>query len=323
VPPEAGALVKVSTLFKALVSLGLLALVFSRIDGAAAWASLRGLGAVTLLSAILLAFVAYVPRAWRWQFLLRRFGIPLPGGAAYRLTLVGILYGLVTPGRIGELARVVHLPGARTRALPSVIWDRLSDVVLLEVTALPGLVAMGEAARWLWWVYLAIVTATVAVLAMLGSRRLHAALARVPPLARVAEALEGGAGVAVSPAFAQSLGAGLLFYAVNFAAAFVLLRALAPEAAMASVLVFPVIILLGNLPIAFGGLGVREYFAGVALAPFAVAPDVGPVFSLTWFVVMTVLPGLAGLAAMHLAGRFAAVAPSSEPLAPNAQGDRR
>ena len=321
--PEAGVFVKLSTLLKALVSLGLLALVFSRIDGGAAWAALRGLGPAALVPAILLAFVAYVPRAWRWQLLLRRFGIPLAGGSAYRLTLVGILYGLVTPGRIGELARVVHLPGTRARALPSVVWDRLSDVVLLEVTALPGLIAMGESARWLWWVYLAIVVATVAVLAMLGSRRLHAALRRVRFLARATAAFEGGAGIAVSPAFAQSLGAGLLFYAINFASAFVLLRALAPEAAVTAVLVFPVIILLGNLPIAFGGLGVREYFAGVALAPFAVAPDLGPVFSLTWFVVMTLLPGLAGLAAMHVTSRFAAAPPPSEPLAPNPQGDRR
>ena len=68
--------------------------------------------------------------AW-WQSLLERAGLVMRTWRSYCLTLVGTFYGLFTPGRVGEFARVLHLDAPRSRTLPSVVWDRVADVVLL------------------------------------------------------------------------------------------------------------------------------------------------------------------------------------------------
>jgi len=60
--------------------------------------------------------VSYLGRAQRWAKLLSRAGLRLPLGRAWCLTLLGVGYGLVTPGKVGEFARVLHLGVPRAQA---------------------------------------------------------------------------------------------------------------------------------------------------------------------------------------------------------------
>jgi hypothetical protein len=288
------------------VSVALLAWVAARLDPRAALAALARVHPSTLGLALALALAGYWGRALRWSYLLRHAGVSISNRDAYRLTLVGIGYGLVTPGRIGELARAFHLDVPGARALPSVIWDRLADIVLLEALSIPAFVALGVGAGGapgrgggpLLWAYLAVVLVTAAGMAALDSPRALAALARrIPTAAGWLGAWGGGAtGVLRSAAFARGLLAGLFFYALNFAGAALLLSELAPAHPPQLTLLFPVIILLGNLPIAFGGLGLREQVSALAFARLGTAASVGPVFSLLWFMVVTVIPALIGFA---------------------------
>ena len=285
------------------VSAALLAWVAARLDAHAARAALARVRPLTLALALALALAGYWGRALRWSYLLRHAGVSITNRDAYRLTLVGIGYGLVTPGRIGELARAFHLDVPGARALPSVIWDRLADILLLEALSIPAFVALGMGAAGatgrggpLLWAYLAVVAVTAAGVAALDSPRALEALARrVPAAAGRLGAWGGGAtGVLRSAAFARGLAAGLLFYVLNFAGALLLLQELVPAHLPQLALLFPVIILLGNLPIAFGGLGLREQVAALAFARLGAAASVGPVFSLLWFLVVTVIPALIG-----------------------------
>ncbi|MBK7366717.1 MAG: glycosyltransferase family 39 protein [Candidatus Eisenbacteria bacterium] len=75
-------------------------------------------------------------------------------------------------------------------------------------------------------------------------------------------------GIAWSPAFASSLAYGLVFYFFGYAGAWVLLRDLAPGTSPLLLLGLPVIPLLGNLPIAFGGLGLREQVSAALFGQF-------------------------------------------------------
>ncbi len=62
------------------------------------------------------------------------------------------------------------------------------------------------------------------------------------------------------------------------------------------VLSFPIIPLLGNLPITFSGLGLREHVSAALFRGIGADTAAGPAFSLSLFTVATLVPGLLGLA---------------------------
>jgi hypothetical protein len=74
-----------------------------------------------------------------------------------------------------------------------------------------------------------------------------------------------------------------------------LVRDLAPGAPFTLALGFPIIPLLGNLPIAFSGFGLREQVSATLFSQLGTSAAAGPAFSLAWFTVATLLPGLLGI----------------------------
>jgi len=185
------------------VLLGLLARQVPLRDAGAAFARIRP---ATIAASLALSLVAYWGRARRWSVLLARAGVALPTARSYCLTLVGTFYGLVTPGRVGEFARVLHIGLPRSRTLPSVVWDRVADVVLLEVMAIPAFVLVPAWRGALLGIYLAMVAVTVAGVVLLDQPAATRALARAWPAAagRLAQWEAGSGGVLRSRAFACS-----------------------------------------------------------------------------------------------------------------------
>ena len=299
VPAEAGRVTRggLGLALQLAISIALLALLARRIPLADTLAAFRHVRPVTLAAAAALSLVAYLGRAWRWSSLLARAGIVLPAVTAYALTLAGTAYGLVTPGRVGEFARILHMQLPRSRTLPSVIWDRVGDLLLLELMSIPAFLVIPAWRGVLFAIYLAMVAATFALVFALDRPAFATRLGRiVPPLARpLAQWTEHSAGMLGSRAFRVGLLSGLFFYAFIYAGAWLLVRDLAPQASPLLVLGFPIIPLLGNLPIAFGGLGLREQVSASIFGGFGAGAAVGPAFSLLWFAVATLLPGLVGL----------------------------
>ncbi len=279
------------------VSIALLALVLHRVDPGKLPAAFSRLNPGTVALAVVLGLAAHWGRAFRWLLLLKRAGVELPPAAAYRLTLIGVGYGLVTPGRVGEFARILHLDLPKSRVMPSVVWDRVIDVLLLEALAVPAFVFIEAWRGVLLWIYLAVVAFTAMGVAVLAHRVPAALVGRlVPRLERASAAWrEQSEGILTSRSFVGGILGGVFFYALSFGSGYLLLRNLVPGAGAALVLSLPVIPLLGNLPVAFAGLGLRENVAATMFGELHAAPAMGPVFSLSWFAVMTLVPGLLGV----------------------------
>ena len=280
------------------VSALLLALLVRKVPIADAIAAFARVKPLTIAAAVTLSLLGYWGRARRWTVLLERAGLVMRTWRSYCLTLVGTFYGLFTPGRVGEFARVLHLDAPRSRTLPSVVWDRVADVVLLELMSLPAFVLVPAWRGPILAVFAALVAVTVTGIVLLSHPGVLTAVARVLPFAArpVARWNESSEGIASSPAFASSLVYGLVFYVFGYAGAWVLLRDLAPGTSPLLLLGLPVIPLLGNLPIAFGGLGLREQVSAALFGQFGAGAATGAAFSLLWFLTATLLPGLVGLA---------------------------
>jgi hypothetical protein len=208
-----------------VVSAALLVLLARQIPFTDTLAAMDRLRAGTFAGALGLVLISYAGRARRWAALLARAGVPVRGVTAYCLTLAGVGYGLVTPGRVGEFARILHLDAPRSRTLASAVWDRLTDVLLLEAMSIPAFVLVPAWRGPVLWVFAAVVAATIAGVLALESETLQTLAARTFPFAAgpIARWREASRGTLASRAFAAGLAGGLFYYVFNFAAA--LLRA--------------------------------------------------------------------------------------------------
>jgi len=282
-----------------LVSLALLALLVRVVPVREARGVLARVRPGTLAGAVALALVGYWGRARRWSLLLERSGVVIRPATSYRLTLVGTFYGLVTPGRVGEFARILHVRAPRAATLPSVVWDRVADVLILELLCVPAFALVPAWRGPLLAAWLGVVAVTLVGVLLLASKSVARASARaLPVLARpIARWAEVSRQLLGRGASAASFGWGAFFYVFTAAAAWLLLRDLSPGVSPRLLLGLPVIPLLGNLPVAFGGLGLREQVSVAVFAQFGVGAATGAVFSLLWFAVVTLLPGLLGFAA--------------------------
>ncbi|TPV95162.1 MAG: flippase-like domain-containing protein [Myxococcales bacterium FL481] len=87
-----------------------------------------------------------VIRTWRWQLLLGPVHRPAGFTPLLRVYAYAIFIGVVTPGRLGEFVKTVHVKrwGAPTSvAFVKVLVDRLFDVACLMATALIGIGIVG------------------------------------------------------------------------------------------------------------------------------------------------------------------------------------
>ena len=125
-------------LIQLAVSVTLLALLLRRFPLHEAAGALAHLRPATVAAGVGLSLIGYWGRARRWSILLERCGVHLDALSSYRLTLVGTFYGIATPGRVGEFARVLHVPAPRAATLSAAVWDRVADVLLLEVMCVPA-----------------------------------------------------------------------------------------------------------------------------------------------------------------------------------------
>src|SRR5262249_10506248 len=102
-------------------------------------------------------------------------------------------------------------------------------------------------------------------------------------------------GTLASQAFRAGLAGGLFYYAFNFAAGFLLLRDLVPGAPAGLVLGVPLLPPLRHPPIAVRRPRLAGQGSAALFSPLGAGAAAGPAFSLAWFTVATLAPGVIGL----------------------------
>lgn len=149
-------------LVKIVVSAGLLAVLFSRVDFAALWARARTASPLWLVSSIGLYLLMVLVSAWRWGVLLRAVRVPVPMPRLFTSFLVATFFNNFLPSNIGgdviRIADTAKAAGSKTIATLVVLADRAIGLLgLLLVAALgaslaaqlPGTGVIGPSILWL------------------------------------------------------------------------------------------------------------------------------------------------------------------------------
>jgi uncharacterized membrane protein YbhN (UPF0104 family) len=199
---------------------------------------------------------------------------------------------LITPGRLGELGRCVFVrEEERAQVALLTVFDRLLDfwALLTSMGASLFLLASRPAAVFGVAVWLALLPLVMGFPALVS---------HLSQLARMSRRLRGSIMEAAvemplvsTPRFAiMALGA----MWAELASFFFLLRAFSSTGFTTALATYPYIVLAGDLPVSFSGVGVREGAAALLLSLYAVPPVAAVDVSLVWFVFAMLLPAILG-----------------------------
>ncbi len=280
-------------------------LLFLGVVAAAAWKTrgqwrlgFHGLGWLAL--GVLPGLASVGLKSWKWLVALRPLYPEVGFGQALRSYLGGIPLSVLTPGRVGELSRLVFLERPELvswRGAGSLVVDKLSDLAALVWWLALGMWLAGPG-------WLGLVLGGVALaLSPLGwwLRVAPGLVARLPLPARWRERLGD-----MVPAPGDYppwrvwalLGLGLASFGVEWVQYWALFNALAPAGTgvtLAETLAAMSLATVANLAqISFAGLGVREGLAALLLWE-RISAAAAAVGSFLVFLCDVALPGVVGL----------------------------
>jgi uncharacterized protein (TIRG00374 family) len=174
---------KLFTALKVLISLGLIAYLFTRIDLAEVKTALASANYLYLVLALALYFGAIALNVYKWGYLLRVQGLPVPFINLLYHTFVGLFFANLPLSQVmGDIARGMdlarHTKGRGAEVAVSVLMDRLVGLAsFLFASAVTLAFAVFSLARTdltsLWVTVLLVLLAFVIALAVLLSRRLR------------------------------------------------------------------------------------------------------------------------------------------------------
>jgi len=260
----------------------------------------RGLDLRLFGLAIPMVAVHYVLKTWKWRMLLRRRGIPAGMGLAARSLLAGIALSLFTPMNLGELGRVLYLPGrSRSTLAGLVLVDKAIDLTAVFLFAVPGtLILFGG-----WWALIpasaALAALSILVLGPAAAGRLRRWYWLGPVRRRAVRVALAAARVGPGLGALLLLVALLAFFVV-YVLYFVLLRGLVPDGGfrLGQVIAVVPLVMAGRLvPLTVSGLGVREWIAALLFPGIGVTEALAVEVTLLVFLLTSAIPALIGVLA--------------------------
>ena len=124
----------------------LLALILRTVSLREIVAALRGASPWPLACGAAFGVVFSALKVFRWGWLLRRLGAPCTAAESLYSYLGGMAVGLLTPGRVGEMARAMYLrTGDRAFVAGAAFLDKVFDVTVVLIVGAAGCAMQGLA----------------------------------------------------------------------------------------------------------------------------------------------------------------------------------
>jgi glycosyltransferase 2 family protein len=249
------------TVGKITVSLGLIFYLISKLDIKAIYEAFAQMDIVLLSFSLPFIFLMYLIKARKWQALLNCIDIKIPILKSLEIILIGTFYGALTPGRAGEVSRAFYIDTEKSRSIPTVIMDRIIDIICLLVLSILSIVFFFQD-RNLIYLMILVMTFFIAGIIIITNEKIVTFIFKAfsknieytENYTRTIREITDDKKVLFS-VFSLTLG----YYLVNLIVYWIVIKSLSP--ALNSILAFslPINIVLGNFPISISGFGVREF----------------------------------------------------------------
>ncbi len=304
--------IKSKTSWVRLLGLALLAYLLLQVNMTEVSQVLQDATLPLLIVALLLNLPMVLCKSLRWQTLLRSQQIPYAAGRAYLAYFGSIFIGFLTPGRLGEFVKAVHvsqdcsIPSAR--AFSSVLADRLFDLAMLLLVGSVALLTLAPNRSNLFALGLSVVLLVFPLVLFLNDtsfawfQRLGSKAGRMGKKCFASDGwlvtMRTGMCQVRPPQFMLALSLTIIAYLFFFSQCYLLAVALGIPI---NFLQTSYAVALGNLvtliPISISGLGTREATMIAYLGSIGVAPEAALGFSLLVFLTFYVGGGVMGAVA--------------------------
>ena len=248
------------TIGKAVVSFGLMFYLISKLDINAIYETFVQMDIVLLSFSLPFIVIMYLIKARKWQALLNCINIRIPVRRSLEIILIGTFYGALTPGRAGEVSRAFYLNAESSRSIPTVIMDRIIDMVCLLILSALSIVLFFNDRNLIYLMGLVMAIFISGTVLITNERIVTHVFGMFSQSTeykenylRTIREIAGNKKVIFS-VFSLTLG----YYFLNLIVYWIVIKSLNP--ALNSLLTFslPIIVVLGNFPISISGFGVRE-----------------------------------------------------------------
>lgn len=250
-----------------------------------------------LLACIPLVCLMFAIRAEKWRTLLRSVDINIPFINSFKIFLIGTFYGSLTPGRLGELSRSFFMGDKKSRTIPTIIIDRITDIICLLILSTISILAFFHSVELIAITIGLSLLCIVSAVILLDSRVLSMSfkLLNIDDNHKYDYMDAVDAIIQNKRSLLYAVGLTICYYAINILAFWLVLRALSFTIEPIIALSLPIIIILGNVPISISGLGVREMVSVSIFSMFGQSAAYGFSASLVLYLITSLIPGLIGL----------------------------
>lgn len=249
-----------------------------------------------LVSFIPLGFLLYLLRGYKWGLLLRTIGVFLPFWQTCKIVLMGTFYGMLTPAKSGELARVYFLREVKAKTIPTVLWDKIMDLFALLFLSTISLLFFFTDLFLLFLVFLFLIGGLILIFS-LTNRTLFLFfidLFSFPTETAAVYFTSVESLIREKRTLYLVFFYSLMYYILCIFLGIGVLYAFDPTLPKTLALALPFIILFGNAPITISGLGLRESASIFAFSFLGASASQGLLFGFLLFLLITFVPGLVG-----------------------------
>ncbi len=240
--------------------------------------------------AFLIGLLFTLLKIYKWHLLIKNLDPNVSLLSSIDGYLSGMSLGIITPGRIGEVGRIVGIPNDKKLAgLGLVLWDKIFDLLIVVFLSLGGI--------WYFlgpYIFILITLVTIGFLFFILKPKCLVILFRLPVLKRYPQFLEGLRNLSIK-IILFCLTITLASYVLVLFEALFLLRAFGYTFNLGIFVAYPLVMLANLIPITVGGLGVREGFSILLLGRFGIPDTVAFNLAFLIFLINTALPALWGL----------------------------
>jgi uncharacterized membrane protein YbhN (UPF0104 family) len=294
------------SLIKALITVGMLAVVAFSISFDKLLGTLKSISPVTAMIVIVGYTVGQLMSSVKWWTIARSGGINVSYGAALKAYFIGMFVncfgsGLGTVG--GDVARGILLANGlpkKTEGVAAVIADRIHGLTVLSLIALvtSQIFYSDRVPSWLIGSLVILIVGFIAGW-VIGPWL----LTLLPEKTKFAVKMRQVA--AIFPRDAKTLaiitGISVVFHCVQILLHSVMASAVGAEIPLSTLfVVIPLVNIASSLPISWNGLGVREtsYIFFLTSPPPLVSPEQAAAFGAMWLLAVTITSAVGGIVAL-------------------------